>query len=168
MKLLKGASLITLLLCGALFGFFYAWICSTMWGLDNIPPTLAIEAMQGMNASVRNAIFAPVFFGTSIATLALAGLAYINNEKRSSLLFLSAALIVFLGCQVLTFSINVQMNEALALISIDELKGAPERAAQIWHDYSPNWQFWNVIRTLFAGLALALVGMGLMSYQNPN
>ena len=46
-------------LSAAIFGFFYAWVCSTMWGLDQTDPVVAITAMQAMNASVRNAVFAP-------------------------------------------------------------------------------------------------------------
>lgn len=53
-----------LLSAAAIFGFFYAWVCSTMWGLDQVSSRVAIEAMQAMNASVRNAVFAPAFFGT--------------------------------------------------------------------------------------------------------
>ena len=42
------SSLLSLLLCGAIFGFFYAWVCSTMWGLDSADPAVAIAAMQAM------------------------------------------------------------------------------------------------------------------------
>jgi uncharacterized membrane protein len=47
--------------------FFSAWVRSTMWGLHAAPPAIAIQAMQAMNASARNAVFAPAFFGTPIA-----------------------------------------------------------------------------------------------------
>ncbi|MDP5305807.1 hypothetical protein [Paracoccus spongiarum] len=65
-------ALLSLLLAAALFGFFYAWVCSTMWGLDRASPDVAIAAMQAMNTSVRNAVFAPAFFGSGPALL-LAG-----------------------------------------------------------------------------------------------
>ena len=58
--------LASLLLAAAIFGFFYAWVCSTMWGLDAAAPEIAIKAMQAMNASVRNAVFFPAFFLTPI------------------------------------------------------------------------------------------------------
>ena len=54
------------LFAGAIFGFFYAWVCSTMWGLDEADPRVAIAAMQAMNASVRNAVFFPAFFLTPV------------------------------------------------------------------------------------------------------
>ena len=64
--------LLSLTLSAAIFGFFYAWVCSTMWGLDAADPRVAIGAMQAMNASVRNAVFAPIFFGTPFALAATA------------------------------------------------------------------------------------------------
>ena len=57
--LLKPLAALALLHSGAIFGFFYAWICSTMWGLDAADPNVAISAMQAMNASVRNLVFVP-------------------------------------------------------------------------------------------------------------
>ena len=39
---------LALLLAGAIFGFFYAWVCSTMWGLDSAHPVAAITAMQAV------------------------------------------------------------------------------------------------------------------------
>ena len=38
-----------------------------MWGLDAADPRVAVAAMQAMNASVRNAAFAPAFSGTAPA-----------------------------------------------------------------------------------------------------
>lgn len=67
-----GLGLLTVIHGGAIFGFFYAWVCSTMWGLDAIDPRVAIEAMKGMNASVRNAVFFPAFFLTPLVMAAAA------------------------------------------------------------------------------------------------
>ncbi|MEX0278502.1 MAG: hypothetical protein AB3N19_13365, partial [Ruegeria sp.] len=65
-RLLMPMSMLSLLSIGAIFGFFYAWVCSTMWGLDAANPRTAIAAMQAMNASVRNAVFFPAFFLTPV------------------------------------------------------------------------------------------------------
>lgn len=46
-----------------------------MWGHDTLAPQVAIEAMNGMKATVRNAAFAPAFFGTPLALLVTAALA---------------------------------------------------------------------------------------------
>ena len=46
MSLLLGMSLASVLFAGAIFGFFYAWVCSTMWGLDAADPRVAIAALN--------------------------------------------------------------------------------------------------------------------------
>lgn len=153
-----GAGLVALILTGALYGFFYAWVCSTMWGLDTTDPRTAITAMQAMNASVRNAVFFPVFFLTAPA-LALAALAAHKAGGRVSAgLLLAAAAVVALGCVVLTAAFNIPMNAALAVVAVPD---NPAAAARIWADYSPRWQAYNIARTIFAGLALALGALAM-------
>jgi uncharacterized membrane protein len=86
---------LSLLSTGAIFGFFYAWICSTMWGLDAADPSVAIAAMQAMNASVGNVVFAPVFFGTPVVLLVAAVLARQAGFPVSARAFLAAGLVYF-------------------------------------------------------------------------
>ena len=80
-------ALLALLATGAIFGFFFAWVCSTMWGLDSADPRVAIAAMQAMNASVRNWVFAPAFFGTPVFLAAAALAARMAGERRAALFF---------------------------------------------------------------------------------
>jgi len=162
MPLIRPLCLLCLLLAAALFGFFYAWVCSTMWGLDAADPRVAIAAMQAMNASVRNAVFAPAFFGTSIALL-ITTIALIREaQHRSALWFGTATLLVtFLGV-VLTMMINVPMNETLAQVTAPQ---DIEAARAIWADYSPDWQFWNQMRTLATGLAVLCIGAGMLNLK---
>lgn len=158
-RLALPATLTATLLSGAIFGFFYAWICSTMWGLDAADPRVAIGAMQAMNVSVRNVTFAPAFFGTPFV-LGFAALCCWRPARRAALLLAGAALLYFCGGMLLTMNINVPMNEALALVRI------PEDIAQaqaIWTAYSQPWQVWNVIRMLVSGLTLALAALALWS-----
>lgn len=145
-----------LMLAGAIFGFFYAWVSSTMWGLDKLPAPTAIAAMQAMNASVRNWVFAPAFFGTGPMMLIAALLLWRAGWRRAATAFALGGAIYLLGGMVLTLQINVPMNEALALVDPQ----APG-AGQIWARYSQDWQFWNQTRTVFSGIALLLAGMGL-------
>ncbi|CAH2407557.1 hypothetical protein MES5069_60169 [Mesorhizobium escarrei] len=42
-----GLSVTSIVFCGAIFGFFYAWVCSTMWGLDQTDPRVTIVATSG-------------------------------------------------------------------------------------------------------------------------
>lgn len=153
-----GLAAVGLLLAGAIFGFFYAWVCSTMWGLDAADPRVAIAAMQAMNASVRNAVFAPAFFGTPVVLLAAAGCAWAAGLRRAALPFAAAGGLYLTGALLLTLGVNVPMNVALGAL---EVPADRAEAAAIWAAYSPRWQMFNVIRTIVSGGALALCGWGI-------
>jgi uncharacterized membrane protein len=150
---------LSLLSTGAIFGFFYAWVCSTMWGLDAADPSVAIAAMQAMNASVRNIVFAPAFFGTPVVLLVTAVLARQSGRRVSARAFMTAALVYLFAGLVLTALVNVPMNEALATI---RLPLDPGEAEAVWSAYSEPWQVWNTVRACASGLALMLTGYGLV------
>ncbi|MDJ0825447.1 MAG: DUF1772 domain-containing protein [Rhodobacter sp.] len=158
--LLPAFALLSLLFAGAIFGFFYAWVCSTMWGLDAANPKVAIEAMQAMNASVRNAVFAPAFFGTPVVLGVTAVLAWSARRRLAAAAFGTGALVYLFGGLFLTATVNVPMNEALAEVSIPE---ATDAAREIWVAYSEPWQFWNQLRTAVSGAALLLAGLGTLA-----
>lgn len=157
--------LTALLLTAAIFGFFYAWVCSTMWGLDTLEPALAIKAMQAMNASVRNAVFFPAFFLTPVALLAAAVALSLKRRTVPAILFGAAALIYLAGGFAVTALVNVPMNQALAAIDIST---RATEAADIWRDYSDRWQFWNVVRAIASGLAVVLSSMALIRLGQKN
>lgn len=152
--LAPGLGFLSVLMAGGIFGFFYAWICSTMWGLDAADPRVAIEAMQAMNASVRNAVFAPAFFATPFVMLITAAVV----RGRAGVFFAAGGAIYLLGGLILTMSVNVPMNEALALVEVPEDVDA---ARTIWAEYSPRWQVFNIARTIASGVALMLASAGL-------
>lgn len=153
----RGTGLLATVLAGGIFGFFYAWICSTMWGLDAADPRIAIPAMQAMNASVRNVVFAPIFFGTPVVALLAAGLCWGAGARSAALLFGAAGVIYLGGCLALTASVNVVMNNELAAVAVPE---GLEEAKAIWRAYSPRWQMFNMIRTGVAGVVLVLCVLG--------
>ncbi|TDT77448.1 putative membrane protein [Litoreibacter halocynthiae] len=154
----KSFAVISTVFAGAIFGFFYAWVCSTMWGLDTLDPRTAISAMNAMNGSVRNAVFAPAFFGTPVV-LALTALALkLAGKGSASLWFGVAATVSLVFGTLLTMAVNVPMNEALALVDIPDDRAA---AQVIWEGYSPKWQFWNQARTVASGVALLFACIGL-------
>lgn len=157
---MKALALLSLIFAGAMFGFFFAWICSTMWGLDAADANVAIPAMQAMNASVRNWVFAPAFFGTPVLLMFTALTALKGGRQRTAICFALAGLLYVLGAMLPTMTINVPLNEALALV---ETPLDPAVAQEAWRNYSDAWQFWNTVRTVVAGFVLALAGWGLSS-----
>ncbi|WP_417434760.1 DUF1772 domain-containing protein [Hoeflea sp.] len=151
--------LASLLLSAAIFGFFYAWVCSTMWGLDAAGPAVAIEAMQAMNASVRNAVFFPAFFLTPVVLAVTAALLMRTGRRGAAIRFALAAGVYATGGFGVTVIVNVPMNQALAQVVVPD---ATEAAGEIWRSYSERCQLWNQVRAMASGLAVLLTGIGLL------
>lgn len=149
---------------GATFGFYYAWVCSTMWGLDAADPRVAIAAMQAMNASVRNPVFFPVFFLTPVIVLVTAGVSWFGGRARAAACFLGAGLLTLFGGVVFTTVANVPLNDALALVSVP---GDVESARVIWTEYSTAWQWRNITRTVVSGVALSLCAVAALDVRRP-
>jgi len=151
---------LALICCGAIFGFFFAWVSSTMWGLDAADPRVAIAAMQAMNASVRNPIFAVVFFGTPIITLLATLLSFRAGRAQAAATLLFGSALYLLGVVLTTVVFNVPLNEALAATEVPQDRAA---AQIIWNEYSSPWQAFNQIRTVVAGVVLAMAAWALYS-----
>jgi uncharacterized membrane protein len=156
--LLVSMSMLSLLSIGAIFGFFYAWVCSTMWGLDATDPRVAITAMQAMNGSVRNPVFFPAFFLTPFLLAATSCIAWGQHQRRPAVLFGMASGLYVLGAFLVTATVNVPMNDALAEVVVPT---DTEAARSIWQDYSSAWQVWNSLRTLASGVSLLLTGLAI-------
>lgn len=161
-RFLLPMSMLSLLSIGAIFGFFYAWVCSTMWGLDATESRVAITAMQAMNASVRNPVFFPAFFLTPVILAATSYVAASQQQRHSAVLFGLAAGIYVVGAFLVTATVNVPMNQALAEVVVPS---NTEAARGIWQDYSSSWQFWNTLRTVVSGVSLLLTGLAIYLIQ---
>lgn len=151
------------LFTGAIFGIFYAWVSTTMWGLDAGDPRVAIEAMQNMNAEIRNAAFFPVFFLTPAVAALAAFLAQRAGARPAAALFGAAAVVYLVGGIVVTATINVPMNEELARVAVP---ADATEAQRIWDEYSGRWQIWNTIRTVASGAALLLSSLGVAALSS--
>lgn len=149
---------LTLILTGAIAGFFYAYTSSVMRGLDAIPAAHAIVAMQGINATVRNWMFAPAFFGTPVAGILTGALLGWLQHKRAALFMVLAAAIYIVGAFLPTLLVNVPMNESLATVTVP---ADPQAADHLWREYSASWTWWNTLRTLFSFASLLLVGSAI-------
>jgi uncharacterized membrane protein len=140
---------------GLISGFFYAYACSVTLGLALLPDEQYVEAMQGINATVRNGVFAFGFFGAVLSLLlALAAHAPRVRSRRFALVALACVLYIGGGFMV-TFLVNVPMNEELARVGEVD----PAALARIRAAYEGPWNFWNGVRTVFSSLAfVALIG----------
>ena len=150
MQLLRLSCLALSVLAAALVaGFFYAYHCSVMPGLAATDAVSAIKAMQGINAVVRNAVFAFSFFGT-LAFGALATLLLIAAGGWPLALTVLGTAIYGLGAFFVTLRFSVPLNEGLATVV-----PTPGNAAAIWRAYLEPWMFWNALRMVMSVLTLA-------------
>ena len=150
-------AIVSMVSTGAIFGFFYAYYCSVMWGLDASDPRSAIHAMQNINQSVRNPAFFPAFFLTPVLILIAAAFAYFAD--RPIWWFVAGAMIYIAGSAVLTNMTNVPLNAWLAEIKTPQ---DMEAAREIWSQYSAKWQGWNLIRMIASAMTLVCVSLGVM------
>jgi uncharacterized membrane protein len=142
---------------GLIAGFFYAYACSVTLGHALLPDEQYVAAMQAINATVRNGVFAFSFFGAVLSLLVALAIHAPRPRSRSFILVALAAVLYIGGGFMVTFLINVPMNEELARVSVGEL--GPAALAQIREEYEGPWNFWNGVRTVFSSLAfLALIG----------
>ncbi|MDA7427519.1 DUF1772 domain-containing protein [Primorskyibacter aestuariivivens] len=156
-SLLVPVTAVTMLLCAAIFGFFYAWAVSTLWGLDRIDPRVAIEAMNAMNEAVRNAAFAPAFFGTPVALAITTLLCFRAGRNDAAAWFGAAAVLYLAGALAVTGSVNVPMNRAMIDAGVPETL---QEAEQVWGAYSERWQFYNALRMCVSAVVFLMAVMG--------
>jgi uncharacterized membrane protein len=147
------AAFLNLVLLAAVFGVFFTYSNSVVPGLDKADPEKAVEAMRKMNVAIINPRFLATFIGP-VVTSAVTGFLLLGlDEDTSAYLFLAAAVIYLVGCQVITGRINIPLNNALENSTSTDWQ-------QRWADFSPRWRRWNTVRTLSSGVALVLCGIG--------
>ena len=146
---------LAILTTGLISGFFYAYACSVTLGLALLPNEQYVEAMQAINATVRNGLFAFGFFG-AVLSLLLVLVAHLPRLRSRRFLLVALAAVLYIGGGfMVTFLVNVPMNEELARV------GAlgPAALTQVRAEYEGPWSFWNGVRAVFSSLAfLALIG----------
>jgi uncharacterized membrane protein len=142
---------------GLIAGFFYAYASSVTLGHALLPDEQYVEAMQAINATVRNGLFAFSYFGAVLSLLLALAVHAPRVRSRRFLLIALAAVLYIGGVFMLRFLVNVPMNEELARVSVGEV--GPAALAQIREEYEGPWNFCNGVRTLFSSLAfVSLIG----------
>jgi uncharacterized membrane protein len=131
---------------GLAAGFFYAYHVSVTRGHALIGDRAYVEAMQAINATIRNWEFFLGFFGALI--LGAAALALRAGRWRSPATWLLATgVALYLAAFLVTMLVNVPMNEDLATVALSGSDLATVRA-----DYEAPWNRANALRT---GLSVA-------------
>jgi len=137
--------------CGLLAGLYFAFSAFIMTALGRIDQAHGISAMNAINSTILRSPFMPLFFGTTLASLALAGIALFRWGEPGAAAMLAAGLIYVPGMFLCTMLFNVPLNNTLATVD-------PARAADasVWARYLNRWTLWNHVRTIASTAACAL------------
>jgi len=161
-EMLRGAALIAATITtGLAAGLFYSFSYAVMPGLARTGDRTFVESMQRINVAILNGWFAIAFGGALVFTVLAAAL----HLRRDGLGWIVAALVLYGAVLVITFTVNVPLNNQL------DAAGAPDRIADlaaVRESFEARWVRWNVARAAastaaFGCLTWALVLFGRAS-----
>jgi uncharacterized membrane protein len=153
-KILTLAALVGTALMG---GLFFAFSTTVMSSLQRMPAGQGATAMNIINVRIQNPLFLLVFLGTALACLVLAVLAFVQDTPGRWWLVVGAVLYI-VGVIVISFAINIPLNDKLAAVDPNSAAGAAE-----WLSYLAKWNPSNNIRAIACVLAVVAFGLGLHS-----
>jgi uncharacterized membrane protein len=137
--------------CGLVAGVYFAFSTFIMTALGRIDQAHGVSAMNAINSTILHSLFMPLFFGTTLASLILAGMTVFRWGEPGATATLAGGLIYVAGMFLCTMLFNVPLNNALA--GVDP---AGAEAALVWAHYLKDWTLWNHVRTLASTAACAL------------
>ena len=134
--------------CGLIAGLYFAFSTFIMTALARIGEAQGVAAMNSINSTILSSLFMPLFFGTTIAGVALAVLA-LGRAGRSAHARWRRDLRHRHVSVTVVF--NVPLNNELA-----RADPADADTAAIWARYLKDWTFWNHVQTIASTSASAL------------
>lgn len=137
--------------CGLIAGLYFAFSGFIMTALSRIDQASGVAAMNSINSVILRSLFMPIFFGTTLAALALAIAAAFRWGTPGSVAMLVGGVVYVVGMFIVTMLFNVPLNNALQAV---ETGGADAAAA--WARYLREWTTWNHVRTIASTAACAL------------
>jgi uncharacterized membrane protein len=144
---------------GLVTGVFALYAHTIMPGLKKTDDRTFVSAFQSLDRAIINPWFMLTAF---LGALVLTVLATIVNLGEDALPWVLAALVLYAIAVVITFAVNVPLNDAL------KAAGDPDRirdlhAAREAFDEA-RWATWNLIRTFTSGGAFCCLAWALVLY----
>jgi len=153
MKILLWLSVIG---CGVIGGVYFAFSTFIMKALGSAGGGAGLPAMQAINQTILTSPFMPLFFGTTLLSLALGIIAVVHWNTGPSSIVLLSSVIYFAGMFIVTVVFNVPLNDGLAVQSM-------VTGNDTWRVYQSEWTFWNHVRT---GASLVASGLYLHALRS--
>ena len=135
---------------GLMAGVYFTFSTFMMKSLNALEGSAGAAAMQSINKVIVASPFMPLFFGTSVISLGLAGWSVPHWGQPGSLTLFGAAATYLVGMFLVTAVFNVPLNDKLATIDL-----ASPQAGTFWNVYLRQWTLWNHVRTLTSTLSAA-------------
>jgi uncharacterized membrane protein len=137
---------------GLMAGLFAAYSYAVMPGLGRTDDRTFVEAMQQTNAAIRGGWFGICFGGA----LLFAAAAAVLHLGRPGLPWIVAGLVLYAAVLVITFGVNVPLNDRLAAAGDPATLADP---AAVRAAFEQTWVRWNVVRAVCSTAAFgALLG----------
>ncbi|MFI5710135.1 DUF1772 domain-containing protein [Kribbella sp. NPDC051620] len=162
MNLTKLLTLSALVGSALMTGLFFAFGTAVMSALERMPAGQGATAMNLINVRIQNPLFLLVFCGTAVICVALSITALVKNTPGKSWVLAGAALYL-LGVIVLSFAVNIPLNDQLAAVDPHSAAGTAE-----WLNYLAKWNPSNNIRAITSSLAVIAFALALHAGNSKN
>ena len=151
-KILTLAALVGTALIG---GVCFCFGTAIMGSLQRMPAGQGAAAMNLINVRIQNPLFLLIFMGTALVCVALGIIAFVKDSPGKWWLLAGAALYL-VGVIVVSFAVNIPLNDHLATIDPKSAAGAAE-----WAKYLTSWNPANNVRTIACALGVIAFGLAL-------
>ncbi|WP_188237584.1 DUF1772 domain-containing protein [Sphingopyxis sp. LK2115] len=142
--------------CGLLAGVYFTFSAFAMTAFARTGAPAGVAAMTSINRVIQRSLFMPLFFGSSLSSLALAIAGAVHRGQAGACAAFAGGVIYFIGMFMVTMFFNVPRNNAL---DASEPQSAAGQA--LWARYRKEWTAWNHVRTLASTAALILFVVAL-------
>jgi uncharacterized membrane protein len=160
-----GALVLAVVTMGIMAGVFQLYSYTIMPGLGTTDDRTFVGAFQSMDRAILNPLFLSTFLGAFVLTGLATGLS-LRAGSRPMLPWLVAALVLYLAVLVITFRVNVPLNDMI------KAAGSPDdrtELAEVRERFTEAlWSRWNHVRAIattaaFGCLAWSLVLFGRLT-----
>ena len=135
---------------GLMAGLFAAFSYAVMPGLSRTDDATFVQSMQRINVAILNGWFGLCFGGALVCT----ALAVLLHRGRAGLGWIVAGLLLYVAVLVVTFAVNVPLNNRLNAATTDL---AAARAA-----FEVAWVRWNHLRSVLCTAAFGCLCWALV------
>ena len=140
---------------GLVAGLFVVFAHAVMPGLARGGDRTYVEAMQGINAAILNGWFGLCFGGAVVFSI----LAVFLHLGRPGFPWIVAGLVLYVAVLVVTFRVNVPLNNALDAAGLTDPAAA--RSA-----FEGTWVRWNVVRAVLSTGAFGCLTWALVAARS--